>query len=74
MSLFCPTIEHGVMPIDHLSKEKKKYNWNSGIGRWWMGLFTNDSNMKKNRKTSQSLEKYHSENITKVNDNNLKLV
>ena len=39
-----------------------------------MGLFTNDSNMKKNRKTSQSLEKYHSENITKVNDNNLKLV
>ena len=37
MSLFCPTIEHGVMPIDHLSR--KKYNWNSGIGRWWMGLF-----------------------------------
>ena len=63
MSLFCPTIEHGVHPID-LESPAKKYDWNSGIGRWWMGLFTNDSNMKKKRKTSQSLEKYHSERIS----------
>jgi hypothetical protein len=75
MSLFCPTIEHGVFPIDK-NALKKKYNWNSGIGRWWMGLFTNDSNMKKKRKTSKSLEKYHSERVSKVkvvkknNDNN----
>ena len=30
----------------------KNYDCNSGIGRWWMGLFTNDSNMKKKRRTS----------------------
>ena len=63
MSLYCPTIEHGVFPID-LESLKKNYNWNSGIGRWWMGLFTNDSNMKKKRKTSQSLEEYHSKRFS----------
>jgi len=62
MSLYCPTIEHGVFPID--PESQKKYDWNSGIGRWWMGLFTTDSNMKKKRTTSQSLEKYHSERIS----------
>jgi hypothetical protein len=78
MSLFCPTIEHGVSRIDK-DHPKKKYNWNSGIGRWWMGLFTNDSNMKKKRKTSKSLEKYHSERVGKVkvvkksNDKKLRL-
>ncbi len=55
MSLFCPSIEHGVYPIDENSMEKK-YDWYSGVGRWWMGLFTNDSNLIKNRKTVKSLE------------------
>ena len=72
MSLFCPTIEHGVHPID-LESPAKKYDWNSGIGRWWMGLFTNDSNMKKKRKTSQSLEKYHSERFAQSDDKNQKV-
>ena len=65
MSLYCPTIEHGVLPIDK-NALKKKYNWNSGIGRWWMGLFTTDSNMKNKRITSKSLEKYHSERVRKI--------
>ena len=72
MSLFCPTIEHGVHPID-LESPAKKYDWNSGIGRWWMGLFTNDSNMKKKRKTSQSLEKYHSERFAQGDDKKQKV-
>ena len=72
MSLFCPTIEHGVHPID-LESPAKKYDWNSGIGRWWMGLFTNDSNMKKKRKTSQSLEKYHSERFAQSDDKKQKV-
>ena len=32
------------------------------------GLFTNDSNMKK-RRTSESLEKYHSAQFVKIDDN-----
>ena len=60
ISLFCPTIEHGVDSIDYNS-ENNNYDWNSGVGRWWMGLFTNDSNEKKHRKTSSSLEKFNSE-------------
>lgn len=59
MSLYCATIDHGVEPIDQ--NYDKDYDWNSGIGRWWMGLFTNDSNLKKSRNTSTSLEKYHSQ-------------
>lgn len=57
MSLYCPTIEHGVEKIDKNIKDIdiNKYDWNSGIGRWWMGLFTNDSNEKLTRKTSTSL-------------------
>ena len=62
LSLYCATIDHGVDPIDSDSNVKD-YDWYSGIGRWWMGLFTNDSNLKKNRNTSLSLDKYHSENI-----------
>jgi len=62
ISLYCPTIIHGVEAIDS-SKKLNTYDWNSGIGRWWMGLFTNDSNLKSNRKTSQSLETYHSEKM-----------
>ena len=60
MSLYCPTIEHGVKAIDEHSKIDN-YDWYSGTGRWWMGLFTNDSNLTKNRKTSKSLSSYHSQ-------------
>ncbi len=62
LSLYCATIDHGVDPIDP-NINVKDYDWYSGVGRWWMGLFTNDSNLKKNRNTSLSLDKYHSENI-----------
>ena len=62
MSLYCPTVEHGVDPID-LDSKIVDYDWYSGIGRWWMGLFTNDSNLIQNRKTSKSLSNYHSEKI-----------
>ena len=37
MSLFCPSIEHGVYPIDENSMEKK-YDWYSEVGRWWDGF------------------------------------
>ena len=47
---------------------------NLGFGRWWMGLFTNDSNMKKKRRTSESLEKYHSAQFVKIDDNKKNLV
>ena len=60
MSLYISNLQHGVEPIDKDSKIKD-YDWNSGIGRWWMGLFTNDSNLKNNRSTSISLSKFHSE-------------
>jgi len=64
ISLYCPTIDHGVECIDNNERTSKdNYDWNSGIGRWWMGLFTNDSNMKLNRKTSLSLDKYHSDKL-----------
>lgn len=65
MSLYCPTLEHGVNPID-ADTDITNYDWNSGIGRWWMGLFTNDSNQKKYRSTSKSLEKFHSEKIQNI--------
>ncbi len=68
LSLYCPTIDHGVDCIDENSAlDTKNYDWNSGIGRWWMGLFTNDSNMKSNRNTSKSLDKFHSENLSEKN-------
>ena len=54
MGLFIPSIEHGVLRIDS-EIEEKNYDWNSGIGRWRVGLFTDDSDMKKNRITTQSL-------------------
>ena len=62
ISLYCPTIKHGVSAIDE-HQPKKKINWNSGEGRWWMGLFTMDSNLVKNRLTSKSLGKRQSERI-----------
>ena len=44
-----PTVVHGVNIID----EHKKPNWHDDPkGRWFLGLYTNDSNEKKNRITS----------------------
>lgn len=62
MSVYCPTVEHGVTAVDGEFKGKN-YNWNSGIGRWWMGLFCPDSNEIKKRKTSVSLETFHSKKV-----------
>jgi len=62
MSLYCGTVQHGVEAIDKDSNIVN-YDWNSGTGRWWMGLFSPDSDMKKNRKTAISLERYHSESL-----------
>ena len=53
VGVYCPTIQHGVSPID-LDVDILNYNWNSGEGRWWMGLFTPDSNEVVVRKTSTS--------------------
>ncbi len=44
-----PTVAHGVNTID----EHKKPNWQTDSrGRWFLGLYTNDSNENKNRITS----------------------
>ena len=59
ISLYCASIDHGVDSIDQDS-DYRDYDWYSGEGRWWMGLFTNDSNVK-NRNTSVSLDTYHAE-------------
>jgi len=55
--IFHSSIEHGVDNIQ-INKEfdLKTYDWNSGFGRWWLGLFTADSDYIKNRDTSVSLE------------------
>ena len=62
MSVYCPTVEHGVKSID-IQLKGKSYNWNSGIGRWWMGLFCPDSNEINKRNTSISLETFHSKKV-----------
>ena len=62
-SLYYPMIEHGVTPIDVTKNVDKhdyhheldEYDWYSGKGRWWMGLFSPDSNEITNRTTSSSL-------------------
>jgi len=61
LSLFYGTIEHGVNSIVmHEKISFENYDWHSGLGRWWMGLFTADSDMMQKRNTTVSLEKYHS--------------
>jgi hypothetical protein len=65
LGLFIPTIEHGVSQIDGES-EQKNYDWDSGIGRWWIGLFTTDSDLVKNRISIQSLERFHSEKVSNL--------
>ena len=65
MGLFIPTIQHGVSQIDRES-EQTNYDWDSGIGRWWIGLFTVDSDLMKNRTTTQPLERRHSETVSNL--------
>lgn len=45
--MFCsyPTIVHGVNPVD----QHVPLNWKSIEGRWFLGLYSNDSNYKTNR-------------------------
>ncbi len=56
IGFFCATVKHGVTAIDgEMSPEEyKKYDWSQGKGRWFMGLYTNDSDEIKNRTTSIS--------------------
>lgn len=45
--MFCsyPTVVHGVNRVD----EDKELDWKSNDGRWFLGLYSNDSNYKTNR-------------------------
>jgi len=49
--IFYGSIVHGVEPVD----KNKKLNWNSYKGRWFIGMFVNDSNHVKNRTTAKDL-------------------
>lgn len=49
--MFYGSIVHGVDTVD----EHKKLNWKSYDGRWFVGMFVNDSNHVKNRITANDL-------------------
>ena len=49
--IFYGSLIHGVEPID----PNEKLSWNSTKGRWFLGMFVNDSDHVKNRKTSEDL-------------------
>ena len=49
--MFYGSLGHGVEPVD----KKKKIDWNSYIGRWFIGVFVCDSDFMKNRLTSKDL-------------------
>ena len=59
--MYCATIDHGVDPIDSILMLKIMIGTLALEDGGW--LLLNDSNFKKNRNTSLSLDKYHSENI-----------
>ena len=59
--IFYGSIAHGVEAID----PHKKLSWNSNEGRWFLGMFVNDSDHVKNRVTSKDLT-----GIIKTNFNN----
>ena len=44
----------------------KKLSWNSTKGRWFLGMFVNDSDHVKNRKTSEDLTEALSKNLINV--------
>ncbi len=56
MGFFCATLKHGVTAIDKdiASSDYNNHDWSKGSGRWFLGLYTNDSDEKKNRTTSIS--------------------
>ena len=49
--IFYGSLAHGVEVID----PHKKLSWNSNKGRWFLGMFVNDSDHVKNRATSEDL-------------------
>ena len=49
--IFYGSLAHGVEAID----PHKKLSWNSNKGRWFLGMFVNDSDHLKNRITSEDL-------------------
>ena len=51
--IFYGSIVHGVEAVDKL----KKLNWKTYKGRWFIGMFVNDSNHVKNRITAKDLTK-----------------
>ena len=51
--LFYGSIAHGVEKVD----PKEKLIWNSNKGRWFVGMFVNDSDHVKNRITAKDLTK-----------------
>ena len=59
MGMFYGTLLHGVKAIDKnkLYFDIKKYDWNSGEGRWFLGLNTIDSDLHPNRTTTKSINK-----------------
>ena len=49
--IFYGSIAHGVDKVD----PKKKLIWNSDKGRWFIGMFVNDSDHVQNRITAKDL-------------------
>ena len=49
--MFYGSIVHGVDTVD----KHKKLNWKSYVGRWFVGMFVNDSNHVKDRITAKDL-------------------
>jgi len=49
--IFYASLIHGVEPVD----KKKKIDWKSYNGRWFVGMFVNDSNSVKNRITADDV-------------------
>ena len=50
-AIFYGSIVHGVEPVEI----KKTINWNTYEGRWFIGMFVNDSDHIKNRITAKDL-------------------
>ena len=49
--IFYGSIAHGVEAVD----PKEKLSWKSNKGRWFVGMFVNDSDHLKNRITAKDL-------------------
>lgn len=51
--IFCGSIVHGVSKID----PKQRINWKSKNARWYIGMFVEDSDHNKDRKTATNISK-----------------